>query len=180
MHLFVGGVSAPANGPDGRMVTGSWTLIKVTSTLAVRLVASLLFEVYQIKSNQIKSNQIKSNQIKSNQIKSNQIKPNQTKPNQTKSNFISQKYNKQKEKYCYVVVIWHILCRLPVTPKHKFRNDIYTYTYIYLSTYTHLQVNGLGEFKKCVKIYENPNSVSFLMKTISCTLHIWDLSNVLG
>ena len=40
--------------------------------------------------------------------------------------------NKQNEKYCYVVVTWHILCHLPVTPKHKLRNDIYIiYTRIY-------------------------------------------------
>ena len=49
--------------------------------------------------------------------------------------------------------------RLPVTPKHKLRNDMYTYTYRYLSTYTHLHDNGLGGFKKCVKMCENPNSV---------------------
>ena len=58
MHLFVGGVSAPANGPDGRTVTGSWTLIKVTSTLkyiAIRLV--LVCYSKCIKSNRIESNQ---------------------------------------------------------------------------------------------------------------------------
>ena len=37
---------------------------------------------------------------------------------------------KQQEQYCYVVVTWHVVCRLPVTPKHKLRNDIHIYTYI--------------------------------------------------
>ena len=95
------------------------------------LLPSCNYKSNQIKSNQIKSNQIKSNQIKSNQIKSNQIKSNQIKSNQIKSNQILFHSNnitffisKQKEKYRYMVVSWHILCRLPVTPKHKLRNDI--------------------------------------------------------
>ena len=67
--------------------------------------------------------------------------------------------SKQKEKYCNVMVTWHILCHLPVTPKHKLQNDIYMYVYILI--YTHLHENGLGKFKKCVKMCENPNSVSF-------------------
>ena len=71
----------------------------------------------QIKSNQIKSNQIKSNQIKSNQIKSNQIKSNQIKSN--KNTLYMGTCSIKTKKYCYVVVTWHIMCRLPVTPKHK-------------------------------------------------------------
>ena len=58
---------------------------------------------------------------------------------------------------------------LPVTPKHKLRNYIYiyiyiyVYNYIYLSMFSHLHDNGQGEFKKCVKMCENSNSV-FLNK----------------
>ena len=36
-----------------------------------------------------------------------------------RNNKITFYISKQKEKYCYMVVTWHILCRLPVTPKHK-------------------------------------------------------------
>ena len=62
---------------------------------------------------------------------------------------------------------------------------IYIYIYIYIRIYTYprtliLHDNRLGELKKCVKMCDNPNSVSYKMKTISYTLHIWDLSNALG
>ena len=93
------------------------------------------------------------------QIKSNQIL--------FRNNKITFYISKQKEKYCYMVVTWHILFHLPVTPKHKLRNNIYIYIYIYIYTHvytyphTHLHDNGLGEFKKCVKMCENPNRVSF-------------------
>ena len=59
-----------------------------------------------------------------NQIKSNQIL--------FRNNKITFYIIKQQEQYCYVVVTWHILCRLPVTPKHKLRNDIHIYTYTIL------------------------------------------------
>ena len=33
------------------------------------------------------------------------------------------------KKYCYVVVTWHIMCPLPVTPQHKLIKYRYMYTY---------------------------------------------------
>ena len=42
-------------------------------------------------------------------------------------------YMSNQNKYCYMVVTWHIMCRLPVTPKHK----LIKYRYIYTYRYTH-------------------------------------------
>ena len=38
------------------------------------------------------------------------------------------------KKYCYVVVTWHIMCRLPVTPKHKLMKYKYIYTYSHVES----------------------------------------------
>ena len=57
-----------------------------------------------------------------------------------RNNKITFYISKQQEQYCYVVVTWHILCRLPVTPKHKLRNYIYIYIYIYIYTRIHIYI----------------------------------------
>ena len=83
-----------------------------------------------------------------------------------KSKFISQQQNYILHKQTARKVLLrggHMAYFVPSScnPKHKLGNDI-IYTYIiYVSTFTHLHDNGLGEFKKCVKMCENTKSVSF-------------------